>query len=1162
MAFRRIGLCAVLLVLWTALSAQTLPWELDGISVGEALQVMRERSGRSFVYEAHDLDLTRTVHIHAQSLREAVAQLLDGQELSFVESGNSIILYRPAPQAADTESPLEGRILDELGQGVSGALVLDPAHSKGALSEPDGFFSIEVPPGTLLRISCSGFRSAELPAGEHMLVVLRYSSPLLDEAVVIGYGEQNKLNLTGAISTLSGTELSRRTSPTVSHMMQGTVPGLYVQTFSGNPTDVPALTIRGYPSLNGGSPLVIVDGAEGELSKVNPADVASISIIKDASSSAIYGAKAAFGVILVQTKSGTLTPGHPQVRYSGQGGISLPTSRTDFETRGYDAVYLSDLFMKASTGRNYTFYTDKDMDALYARRNDRTEQPGRPWILTEERNGRESYVYYCNTDWYHSMYRDVNPLFRHNISITGRSEGVRYYFSAGIEHKEGTFQVRSEQYNRYSVLGKTDFQLPGHLTFSNRTSFYTSSYDYPGNRAPDYTFGYSAVHGLASFPLQNPDGTWVYKTLFNSFNLANGCHIELGEDAKTNTTNLYTFSDKAELSFRPLEGLDIRGSMTYTLDSERGCYRWAGMDYSLYPREIVHEETGRFMNRLEDFINLRIYRDYSLWGSFSRTLRQFHHLRLTAGLNAQRSSYKNHYTYANNIGSDTVSDYNLKQSDADGNYLMDILGGQGEQATAGVFGRFNYDFRERYLLELSWRYDGASVFGEGYRWGFFPSVSGGWRFSDEPFFRWAKPFLTEGKIRLSAGTLGNQQVAPFQYIRTVSTYTLPYLFDNESNLPVGAKLSSPNAADLSWETTRHWDLGADLAFLENRLQAGLDLYIRDTRNMLTEGRNLPSVYGTSSPLMNGADLRSKGFELTLGWSDTFFLGGKPLHYSLGASLTDYTTRITRFNNEARVLGSHYVGETIGEIWGFVVDGLFVSDEEARTYTDYASGGIDQSYLAGGLTGGWRGGDLRFKDLDGDRIISRGGYTVDNPGDMKVIGNSLPRYQYGGTFTLSWNGFDVSVLLQGVGRMHWYPGADNMAFWGPYSRPYSTYYQKDFLERCWNESRTDAYFPRPRGGIALEGTTYLSEVNDRYLQNIGYCRLKNLTVGYTLPPARTRRLPLSSVRVYLTGENLACLSALDRATNGYLDPEASSVWGPNGFLYPRQRTLMLGLDLVF
>ena len=310
------------------------------------------------------------------------------------------------------------------------------------------------------------------------------------------------------------------------------------------------------------------------MAKVNPQDVESVSVLKDASSAAIYGARASFGVVLITTKSGKDSKGKPVVRYSGHGGFSVPTTRTDYESRGYDSVYINDLFTFATNGTNYTHYTEEDMHQLYIRRNDKTENPERPWVLQEMRNGKMSYIYYCNTDWYKSLYTNVNPFTQHNISVSGGSENFTYYLSGGYEHKEGTFRVRPDKYNKYNLRSKLEFKINKYITLSDNLGFYTSDYDWPGNGNYNYTFMYSQVHGLASIPLRNPDGTNVYKPIFTDSNVTNGCHIELLDDKKVNNKKKYNFTNTAELGIHPIEGLDIRANFTYTFNNDRSTNRW------------------------------------------------------------------------------------------------------------------------------------------------------------------------------------------------------------------------------------------------------------------------------------------------------------------------------------------------------------------------------------------------------------------------------------------------------------------------------------------------------------------------------------------------------------------------------------------------------------
>ncbi len=1055
---------------------------------------------------------------------------------------------------------VRGKVLDSGGQSLAGITVL-AGSSNGVMTDGNGEFSLDVPDGiSELEFICLGYSTVRVKVDENrddIIVYMTEDAMTLEETVVIGYGVQKKVNLTGAISSVSSKEISNRTSASLTHILQGTVPGMYVSTASGSPADVAEINIRGYNSINGGTPLVLIDGVEGDMAKVNPQDVESVSVLKDASSSAIYGARASFGVVLITTKKGKDTKGRPVVRYSGNAGISTPTTRTDYESRGYDSVYINDLFTFNTDGVNYTRYTEEDMHQLYIRRNDRTEHPDRPWVVQENRNGRMSYIYYCNTDWYRSLYTTVNPFTQHNVSISGGTDRFKYYFSGGYEHKEGTFKVRPDNYNKYNLRSRLDFKINRYVTISDNLSFYTSDYDYPGNSNENYTFMYSQVHGLASMPLKNPDGTNVYKTALTDSNVTNGCHIELGDDRKLNKKAKYNFSNTAEIAVHPLEGFDIRANFTYTYDSDRATHRWVPCEYSMYPGEILEEKVGRFQNMLEDRFGYTKYMAFNVYASYEKTFGDAHHFSATAGYNYETQYFREVRTSGNNLSSYYLSEYNLVQPDASGNKVFNVDGSQTEYALAGVFARVNYDYKGKYLVEVSGRCDGSSRFAKSSRWGFFPSASVGWKLSEEKFFAPAKKVMDLAKIRFSYGVLGNQQVDDYAYIRSVTTSQISYLFESDTNRPNGSTVGAYSADGLTWETTSHYNLGLDLGFFGSRLGFSGDAYIRDTKGMITSGEVVPSVYGASAPQANAANLRSQGIELTLSWKDTFMLAGKPFTYGISVNYSDYITKLTKYNNPARVMGSYYEGMVFGEIWGFETDGLFASDAEAAEYTKK----VDQSFLQTKLTGGWKGGDLKIVDRDGDGIISRGAYTVDNPGDLKIIGNDKPRFQYGINLNASWLGFDLSLFFQGIGRINWYPPADNQAFWIAYNRPQATYIPKNYMDNVWSEDNVGAYFPRPRGHLANTGNTYLTLKNDRYLQNLAYCRLKNLTFGYTLPYRVLEKTFISQIRLYFTGENLFYLSPLTKVSR-YMDPEAMVKQNTFGYYYPYQKSFVAGIDITF
>lgn len=1054
---------------------------------------------------------------------------------------------------------ISGTVVDNDGLPLSGVAVI-AGPGKGVVSALDGSFSIETGDARELEFTALGFETVRLKVeglASPVTVTLLDSMTMLDEMIVVGYGVQKKVNLTGAISTVSAKDIKNRTAGTLTHMLQGAVPGLSVTTSSGNPADEAKINIRGVTSIHSGNPLVLVDGVEGDLAKVNPQDVESVSVIKDASSAAIYGARASFGVILVTTKSGADTGGAPQVRYSGHFGFSVPTTRTDYIDTGYWSVYLCDLFNYGTNNDKLTSYTDHDMEELYARVNDKTENPERPWVIQEVRDGRNSYVYYCNTDWYHVLYTDINPMQQHNVSISGGTDKARYFFSAGYENKQGMFKVRPEQYDRFNLRSKTDFKINDWLEFSNNASFYTTAYDYPGNWIIDYTFSYGATHALASFPPKNPDGTWVYKTSLLGSNVTNGCHIELGDDTKVNRKNKYSVSDTAELTFHLLEGLDIRANLTYTLNYQTELFRWTNASYSKYPGEILEDKQGRFENKLDTGAELGKYMAANIYANYDHSFTGGHNISAVIGANYEYDYFKKESISGKNLSSQYLTDFKLVQADQKtGQKVWAVDGGQGEYAIAGTFGRLNYNYKEKYLLEFSGRVDGTSKFDSAHRWGFFPSVSAGWRFTDEPFIN-LPGWVSMGKVRLSVGSLGNQQVGYYDFIRTMDLQTLGFLLENDNQYASGADLSAPNSGDMTWETAVHYNLGLDMLFLDNRLSFCSELFIRNTVGMLTAGQSLPALYGAPIPMSNAANLRSQGYELTIGWRDSVMLFDAPLNYSVSASLSDYVGTITKYQNPMKLLGTYYEGMRFGDIWGFKTDGLFRSDEEAAEYTSH----MDQSIVAGGLNGGWRGGDVKFLDLNGNNELDRGYYTVDEPGDMRIIGNSNPRWQYGINLSAEYRGFDFGMFIQGIGHQDWYPPVASHAFWVCFNQGSQSFIPKDFYSKVWSEDNPDAYYPRPRSGIGLVGGSEITTVNDRYLVNIGYCRLKNLTLGYTVPQKIMGRLPFSSLRAYFTGENLAYASPLKKIT-AYHDPE-QCLSGPNaGCGYPWQKSFIFGLDITF
>ena len=1059
---------------------------------------------------------------------------------------------------------ISGKVFDTNEEPLIGVTVTIENTTIGAITDIDGAFTLQVPEGkVVLNVSYVGFvpQKVTVASGQSNVTVrLSEDAVLLNEVVVVGYGKQKKVNLTGAVASVGGEELENRVTKSLSSMLQGTVAGLNVTTSSGVPGSSASINVRGITSIHESEPLVLIDGAVGDIDRVNPNDVESISVIKNASAAAIYGARAAFGVILVTTKSGAAKDGKATVRYSGRFGWQAPTTSTDYETTGYWSVYTINQFWQANSGTLYVDYTDQDMQELWNRVNDKTEHPDRPWVVEDVRNGRNQWVYYGNYDWWHSLYRDNRPMQQHNVSISGGKDDVKYFVSGSYDKQTGILRENPDIYRKYNLRSKIDFRINEWLTMSNNTSFYSSQYSYLGDGDVENTLAYSARHALACFPQKNPDGSWLYSTPYLNYKVANGRHILLGENSHRNVERSTDFTNTTRLVYAPIRELSFTGDFTYRQYQSRNTSRSNVMYYREYPDgELLSYATGAGANRLDEAVNTNQYYSTNIFGTYDDTFNQAHHLSVVGGMNYEAWKNKNISAYGENLVSTDLDDLDLVGQNAEGATITGVGGGQNEYALLGIFGRINYDYKSRYLFEVSGRYDGTSRFASGSRWGFFPSASAGWRISEESFFQPVRQWIDNLKVRGSFGSLGNQNISSYySFARLISISSLGYTFGEGSVLPKYSSLSAPIASGMTWETAQQWDFGFDLTMLGNRLNLTVDGYIRDTKDMLTDGVDLPGVYGADLPDMNAADLRTKGYEITLNWRDRLTLGNKPFEYSVGLNLSDYKSVITKYDNENKTFAKdYYEGMEIGEIWGYVTDGLFQTDEEAKAYAEK----VVLSYVLKGQTGGWQAGDVKFVDLDGDGKVGIGSNNVDNPGDRKILGNSLPSFSYGISASAQWNGFDVSAFFQGTGNHYWYPAGQSMPFWGPYSYPYLSFLQKDFLADVWTAENTDAYFPRAMAYSASSGV--LSNVNDRYLQNLRYLRFKNLTVGYTLPQSWTGKARIESVRIYFTGENLCYWSPLKKHSR-YVDPEAAIDRSDayNNAYYPWQKSFLFGIDVTF
>lgn len=1148
----------------------TLSLKLKHKTVREVFTEIEKHSEYIFLYNKDTLDPERVVSINVEkeTISEVLDKLFEGTNNIYKVSDRQVYISKALEQEVFTQKiqqqkrHISGKVTDEDGEPIIGANIVEKGTTNGAVTDIDGNFTLEVDENSSLQISYIGYLSVNINISgkTEINVTLQEDLKGLEEVVVVGYGTQKKVNLTGAVSQITAEDMKDRPITKMTQALQGVIPNLNVTFGSGQPGTSGNLNIRGTTSINGGSPLVLIDGVPGNIDRINVNDVASISVLKDASASAVYGARAAFGVILITTK--TPKAGKMQVNYQNNYAWTTHAIKTNFITDGYTNAKINDDAFYRARASHLFHYTEEDWAEMEARIGDRTENPNRPWVVVKQVGERDRYNYYGNFDWFNYFYSEYRPKQSHDLNISGSTDETRYLVSGNFSREDGIFKINPDVENRYNFRAKLDSDVTKWLNISSNTRYFKSIYNWTGfNQAytpssdnligsADAQFYVPYYHYHPQYVPFNPDGTLTGNSEMSNYTMGFGLHA-IQENGKSKGRSSYSeFSTTFQAVMSLSKNLTLTGNYTYTQDLFQRYYRSTKVMYSVYPG-VLQNWNWAALNT--DQLTERNYtNDMHVINAFANYHKSFnqHNIQVMAGFNQELLQYKNIQVSGTDLLSETLNDLDLVTGE---DPMMN--GGAIEYATRGVFGRINYDYAGKYLVEISGRYDGTSRFPKKSRFGFFPSLSAGYRISEEEFFSSFKDVIDNLKIRYSYGTLGNQDVSYYAYIASMAAQTSNWT--QNGSFVKRVVVPSPVADQLTWESATTSNIGIDLDILKNKLSLVVDLYTRDTKDMLTQGKKLPAVFGASEPKENAADLRTKGYEISLSWRDMFRLANKPFNYSITTIFADATSKITKFDNPTGLLSSYRVGQQIGEIWGYTYDGFFKTDEEAQEYTsriNYTSVAPRNNSVVG--LGAYSAGDIKILDLNGDNIISSGAGTVDNPGDMKRIGNSTPRYSYGVSLSANWNGIDFYALLQGIGKKDWYPSSEATMFWGPFSRAYSSFIPTDFMDNVWSSENPNAYFPRLLGYIAL--SSELSRPNTMYLQDVGYCKLRNLTIGYSLPERIIKTASISGLRVYASGENLVTWTKL---RSKYIDPEETMV-NSDARTYPMGKTFSFGVELTF
>ena len=1066
-----------------------------------------------------------------------------------------------SPRAFAQEQTVTGTVTDESEVPLPGVSVFVKSTTRGTATDFDGNFSLRVPQGEVtLVFSYLGFQQKEVPLNGQTQLKVQLSDDVqsLNEVVVVGYGTQKRANLTGAVAQIDAEDIALRPSPNISSSLQGLLPGFNIQVNNGDPTATPDINIRGFNSINGGGPLVLVDGIEGDITRVNPNDIENITVLKDAASAAIYGARGAFGVVLITTKRGK--SGDVKVEYTNNLAWTTPTVRTDFVSDPYVYGKTIDAAIWGYNGSSYTGYDEQDWETI--------QQVSRGEIEPfHELQPDGSYKFFHKTDWYDYLFKEWQPSSMHNISISGGSDKLKGYLSGRTYERETIQDIVDAEMKRYNLNSTISFTPTDWLELSNSTFFsQEQDEDYGG-----YRNGYGGVwstttwYDLAAFYPYEIDGMPVDVGRGGAGGQGGHAAMEAGNNWRRFNTEEFRNTFRVKLT--PMEGLELNFDYSNKIDNTSRTYRFNEFEM-LSGGKLEPITTG--INRLGEYRWKDTYNALNAFGSYETSLADVHNFKLLLGYNQEEFEQDRVYAAQNGLLIRELANLAL------GTELMDAQGSALVWAVQGAFGRFNYNYDQKYLLEVNARYDGSSRFPEDSRWGFFPSISAGWQVDRENFFEPLEEVISNLKLRASYGKLGNQSVGVNTFQQLMGVGRLPWL-DNGTPLNY---VTAPNPLPrvVSWETTRSIDFGIDLGFFDNRLLANFDWYEKNTEGMYLPGAPLPAVFGAAEPRENLASLRNRGFELGLQYRDQFSLAGSPLHFGISANVSNFKGVITKYENPEGLMSSYWEGQELGQIWGYHIDGQFQSDEEALAYQqsfENPSNSIGRVYnyiLNIVQNDEWnrlRAGDIKYVDVDGDGRIDRGNYTLEDHGDLQPIGNAMPKFPFGFNINARWKGLDLSVAGAGVGKQHWYPTGD--IYWGSYQRPYLTLLRKDLISNAWTPENPGNTYPQiERGYASLGSGRSLYEMNDYYLENIGYLRVKNITLGYTLPQELTEKFEVKRLRIYFSGENL--LTWRFGNLSEYIDPEqagsaidyslpGSAVGRADLRDYPMGKTYSFGMNLT-
>lgn len=1103
-------------------------------SLVKVFEKIESETDYSIAYNQSKLNVEKKVSVFMKNtpVSAVLEAVLKGTGFTFKMEGKHIIIL-PAhqlkepnqTQAESRQITVKGTITDTKGEPLIGANVLLVGTETATISDVDGNFKLPVSSDGTLKISYIGYESQELAINNQTLfnIRLKEDAQMTEEVVVIGFGTQRKVNMTGAVTSVNMNEtLGDRPIVNVSAALQGVVPGLKIESTTGTPGEDMSYNIRGTTSINGGKPLVLVNNVPMDINMIDPQDIESVSVLKDAASAAIYGARAAFGVILITTKQGKKDMA-PQFNYNNNFSFSkaseLPQKASPLE---------SVLAYKEMGWANDTYIDGKNITQWEKYIRDYQSNPAKypdGYLFDESGN----LFLMRENDMFDDMMDDFGFMQNHSFSVSGGSERTSYRLSLGYTGENGILITDKDKFDRVNLSSFINVDVNKWLTTQLDIRYANSIQHKLENGGRNGLWG--SAMALPSYhnilPYEEDGVTYPAET--------SATFVKYGEPREIKKSNLRAMG---RVIVSPLKGLKITGEYTFNRTTEYNRmyvnqYKYMGFNFTGVLNSV---ENSRYA-LTQGFTN---YNAINIFANYDFSIGK-HDISIMGGFNQEESHDESQWTQRTDVLLDKLPSISGATGTTSATDSFD------EYAIRGLFYRINYTLADRYMFEANGRYDGSSRFPKNNRFGFFPSFSAGWRLSEEPFMENTRHILSNLKLRASWGAIGNQIILKpnnkpdnYPYIPSMS----PYLTNWLQNGQKVTTLTTPGmvSSSFSWEKVYTLDFGIDVGLLDNRLSGTFDWYRRDTKGMLAPGMDLPWVIGAKAAKQNAADLKTYGWELELNWRDRIC---NDLSYRIGFNLYDSQSEITKYNNETNLLGNkiYRKGMKMGEIWGYVTDRFYTEDDFNADGT--LKPGIPMPKGAGKVYPG----DVLYKNFDEDETtIWSGEGTADNPGDQRIIGNSTPRFHYGITAGVNWKGLDFSIFFRGVGKRDYWR-TDQIAWptggWGSLFKETLNF---------WTPENQHAFYPRVYSNNGVN-TQYNHWKQTKYLANAAFLKLQNITVSYTFPKVWSKKLQMDDIKVFVSGENLYTWDHLPEGLE--TDMLTKGAWE-----YPFMRKISFGINVTF